>query len=95
MESYCAGGSDYWVLTDKYNSSTLLQTPAVTEEKKWRLLENSNVKLSGTYVEVSRKAAAKNSTEQRPIMQMPSNPKEPSVKCTLFKVRKAKRYIDN
>ncbi|MFN0204356.1 MAG: hypothetical protein ACKVTZ_22750 [Bacteroidia bacterium] len=66
IESYCAGGSDYYVLEVSENEATTLDFSQYKFEKKVNKYLNRKVEVQGTWVKEEKKAAD-------PMMQQPTS----------------------
>lgn len=66
MQSYCAGGSDYYVLKAKNNKETVLDLTVLGKDLVNKKL-NKNVTLSGTWLTEVK-------TNDDPMAQQPVNP---------------------
>lgn len=66
MQSYCAGGSDYYVLKAKNNKETILDLSNIAEDLIKKKI-NKNVSLTGTWETTVK-------TNDDPMAQQPVNP---------------------
>lgn len=79
IESYCAGGSDYFVLEISPQENVILKTTE-SQMKQMQKLQNAQVKIEGSYVKEEKK-------HENPMEQHPVGMNE----CTVFRVKKVKR----
>lgn len=96
MESYCAGGSDYWIIEKKFGDATIVKPHKVGGDQSWKALEGKVVQASGVFKTIERplsneKPSSGDSTQmesQKPISQMPVGSEDgvSTVECTYFEV---------
>jgi hypothetical protein len=80
-QSYCAGGSDYWVLLQAGSpDETVLKPAEPGTDAPWQALDGRPVRLSGRYQELVRESTG-NPMEQRPV-----SPGGGAFTCTVFLV---------
>ena len=78
IESYCAGGSDYFVLEMLDNQSIILDVSAWSQKKITKLLQK-NVVIKGTW-----RTETKDESRNDPFSQHPTTP----TMCRVFVVQK-------
>lgn len=83
-QSYCAQGSEYWVLQTNPNKEWVLEG---TEEQKkaWKQYANRQVRIKGK-IETKTIRPNLNLMEQRPVTQNPMTGEDEPYTCTVLKV---------
>ncbi len=85
IESYCAQGSEYWVLQEKMGEEWVLEGTE-KQKKVWKEYENRQVWIKGKIKTKTIEPTKTNPMEQRPIRQNPITGKDEPYTCIVLKV---------
>ncbi len=87
VESYCAQGSEYWVLEDEKGEEWILEGTE-KQKKAWKKYQNRQVRIKGKVVSKTIEPKETNHMEQRPITQNPITGREEDApySCIVLKV---------